>query len=255
PLAHPRGAPFGRRGRLALRGALPRARDPLEPDRGIRADRAPQGGAGSRSLEGRHLGDLGHVHPLEPRRPARPPPAPLQRAGNAPLAPRPGGRGARPQLRDQAGRLGLDLRLGLLSGSSPPQGRRLRPVGPGLPRGLFPPADLGVSPIGGRMRHWLYLVLSGLFEVGWIVSLKMSNGFSRGLPVAGYAVFGGAAAYFLSLSLKSIPMGIAYSAWMAVSVVGTLLVDVTWFKQPYSLARVVCALFIVLGTCGLKAAR
>jgi len=105
------------------------------------------------------------------------------------------------------------------------------------------------------MRQWIYLFLSGLFEVGWIVSLKMTDGFSRILPITGYAVFGGAAAYFLSLSLKSIPMGIAYSAWMAVSVVGTLLVDVTWFKQPYSAVRVLCALLIIAGTCGLKAAR
>jgi quaternary ammonium compound-resistance protein SugE len=103
------------------------------------------------------------------------------------------------------------------------------------------------------MRAWIFLIVSGLFEVGWIVSLKMTSGFSRFGPLAGYLVCGGAAAFFLSLSLKAIPMGTAYAVWMAVSVVGALLVDVACFKQPYTTFRILCAILIVAGTCGLKA--
>jgi quaternary ammonium compound-resistance protein SugE len=104
------------------------------------------------------------------------------------------------------------------------------------------------------MKAWAYLLFSGLFEVGWIVSLKLTQGFSRLGPIAGYAVCGGAAAWLLSLSLRTIPMGTAYAVWMAVSVVGTLLVDVLWFKQDFGVFRIACALLIVAGTSGLKAA-
>jgi quaternary ammonium compound-resistance protein SugE len=104
------------------------------------------------------------------------------------------------------------------------------------------------------MQAWVYLILSGLFEVGWIVSLKMTQGFSRLGPIAGYAICGGAAAWFLSLSMRTIPMGTAYAVWMAVSVVGTLLMDVLCFKQDFGLFRIACALLIVVGTSGLKVA-
>ena len=104
------------------------------------------------------------------------------------------------------------------------------------------------------MRAWTFLIVSGLFEVGWIVSLKMTSGFSRFVPLAGYVLCGGAAALFLSLALKTIPMGTAYAVWMAVSVVGALFVDAAWFKQPTSGFQIACAILIVAGTCGLKVA-
>ncbi len=102
------------------------------------------------------------------------------------------------------------------------------------------------------MRSWIFLVVSGILEVGWIVSLKATDGFSRLLPMIGYAVFGLGAAFFLSLSMKSIPMGTAYASWMGVSVVGAVLIDVVVYKQPCGPTRVLCALAIVAATCGLK---
>ena len=104
------------------------------------------------------------------------------------------------------------------------------------------------------LRPWLALFLSGAFEVGWIVSLKMMNGFSRGLPLLGYLGFGLGAAVFLSLAMRSIPMATAYAVWVGVSVVGAVAVDVTVFKQPWSAFRGVCTILIVAGACGLKMA-
>ena len=101
-------------------------------------------------------------------------------------------------------------------------------------------------------RHWLSLLFSGAFEVGWIVSLKMMDGFSRGLPLLGYALFGLGAAVFLSVAMRTIPMATAYAVWMGVSIVGTVAVDVAVFKQPWSAFRGVCAILIVAGVCGLK---
>jgi quaternary ammonium compound-resistance protein SugE len=102
------------------------------------------------------------------------------------------------------------------------------------------------------MRHWIFLMVSGLFEVAWIVSLKCTDGFSRAGPTVLYAVTGLGAAFFLSLSLKSIPMGTAYAVWMGFSVVGVLLIDAVFFNEPWNALRVGCALLILAGTCGLK---
>lgn len=106
----------------------------------------------------------------------------------------------------------------------------------------------------GSLRPWLSLLLSGAFEVGWIVSLKMMNGFSRGLPLVGYLAFGLGASVFLSLAMKSIPMATAYAVWVGVSVIGAVAVDVAVFQQPWSAFRGACALLIVAGACGLKMA-
>jgi len=98
-------------------------------------------------------------------------------------------------------------------------------------------------------------MLSGILEVGWIVSLKATDCFSRLVPLIGYALFGFGAAFFLSLSMKTIPMGTAYATWVGVSAVGAVFVDVLVYKQPCGFLRLSCALAIVAATCGLKWAR
>jgi len=102
------------------------------------------------------------------------------------------------------------------------------------------------------MKHWISLIVSSLCEVGWVVSLRMTDGFSRLVPLIGYAAFGLGAAVFLSFSMKAIPMATAYAIWMGISVVGTLIVDVAFFKQPYNFFRVFCAILVIAATCGLR---
>jgi quaternary ammonium compound-resistance protein SugE len=103
-------------------------------------------------------------------------------------------------------------------------------------------------------RPWMLLLVSAAFEVAWIVSLKLTDGFARILPLIGYLVSGLGAAVFLSMAMKTIPMGTAYAVWMGVSLVGALCVDVAFFKEPWSVFRVGCALLIVAGTYGLRVA-
>ena len=103
-------------------------------------------------------------------------------------------------------------------------------------------------------RPWLFLTVSALFEVVWIVSLRLTEGFARLAPLAAYLISGLGAAVFLSLAMKSIPMGTAYAVWMGVSLVGALCVDVAYFKEPCDAFRIGCALLIVAGTCGLRLA-
>ena len=104
-------------------------------------------------------------------------------------------------------------------------------------------------------RPWLFLTASTAFEVVWIVSLRMTDGFTRLAPLLVYAASGLGAAVCLSVAMKIIPMGTAYAFWMGASVVGVLIVDVALFKQPWDLFRVTCALLIIAGTCGLQVAR
>jgi quaternary ammonium compound-resistance protein SugE len=103
-------------------------------------------------------------------------------------------------------------------------------------------------------RPWLFLAVSTLFEVVWLVSLKMSEGFARLLPLLVYLGSGLGAAVCLSIAMRAIPMGTAYAVWMGGSLVGALLVDVAFFKEPWNVFRAACAFLIVLGTFGLRLA-
>ncbi len=100
--------------------------------------------------------------------------------------------------------------------------------------------------------EWIYLVTAGFFEVGWAMGLKYSEGFTKLFPsiftVAGMI----ASFYFLSLSLKSLPLGNAYAVWTGIGTVGTVIAGVVLFKEPINIMRVICILFICTGIIGLK---
>ncbi len=102
--------------------------------------------------------------------------------------------------------------------------------------------------------QWLYLILAGIFEVGWALSLKYSQGFSKLYPsiltIAGMA----ASFYFLSLSLKNLPLGTAYAIWTGIGTVGTVVLGIILFQESLSAGRLVCIGLIVTGILGLKLA-
>jgi quaternary ammonium compound-resistance protein SugE len=121
--------------------------------------------------------------------------------------------------------------------------------------------EFGVERLSGkpseRMRdlgRWLLLGVSALFEVAWIASLKLMNGFGRFLPLAGYVVSGLGAAVFLSMAMKTIPMGTAYAVWVGGSLVGALVLDAAVFGESWTALRLGSALLILIGTCGLRLA-
>ncbi|GAA0124802.1 quaternary ammonium compound efflux SMR transporter SugE [Clostridium sp. CTA-19] len=100
--------------------------------------------------------------------------------------------------------------------------------------------------------QWLFLVLAGLFEVGWALGLKYSEGFTKFMPSA-FTVLGMIASfYFLSLSLKNLPLGTAYAIWTGIGTVGTVILGIVLFKEPISITRLICIGFIVVGIVGLK---
>jgi quaternary ammonium compound-resistance protein SugE len=99
---------------------------------------------------------------------------------------------------------------------------------------------------------WILLFVAGLFEVGWAVGLKFTEGFTRLVPslwtVASMVVSLG----LLGLALKSLPLGTAYAIWTGVGTIGTAIVGIVLFGESTSLARLCSIGLIVAGIVGLK---
>ncbi|WP_079913430.1 quaternary ammonium compound efflux SMR transporter SugE [Paenibacillus sp. 32352] len=99
---------------------------------------------------------------------------------------------------------------------------------------------------------WVYLIIAGLFEVVWAVSIKYMNGFTKLVPsavtVAGMAV----SFYFLSQALKSLPMGTAYAIWTGIGALGTVIIGMFFLGEPRDAIRILFLLLIIGGIVGLK---
>lgn len=100
--------------------------------------------------------------------------------------------------------------------------------------------------------QWFYLILAGFFEVGWAVGLKFSDGFTKIIPSIFTVVTMAASLYFLSLSLKTLPLSSSYAIWTGIGTIGTVILGIIIFKEPISVVRIVCVLLIVTGIVGLK---
>ena len=102
---------------------------------------------------------------------------------------------------------------------------------------------------------WVYLVIAGLLEVGWTVSLKLSQTTGRlGLGVASAAACVVTSGVLLWLAQRSIPIGTAYAVWSGIGAAGTFLVGVAFFGDTASGLRFASVGLIVAGVVGLKLA-
>lgn len=100
--------------------------------------------------------------------------------------------------------------------------------------------------------HWIYLLIAGLFEVGWAIGLKLSHGFSQVIPSILTIIGMIASFYFLSLALKNLPLGTAYAIWTGIGTIGTVIFGILLFKEPVDTVRILCILLIISGITGLK---
>lgn len=102
---------------------------------------------------------------------------------------------------------------------------------------------------------WLYLVLAGLFEIGWPIGLKMAqNPSSRLLGFTVAVVFMGVSGALLWLAQREIPIGTAYAVWTSIGAVGTFAIGVVLYGDPTSLARYLGIVLIIAGVVTLKLA-
>ena len=99
---------------------------------------------------------------------------------------------------------------------------------------------------------WFYLVLAGLLEVGWAIGLKYTHGFTRLWPSIGTVACMIVSFAFLSLSLKTLPLGTAYAVWTGIGAVGTAVLGMLLLGESRETARIVCLVLIVAGIVGLK---
>jgi|UniRef100_UPI003784DF14 quaternary ammonium compound-resistance protein SugE len=99
---------------------------------------------------------------------------------------------------------------------------------------------------------WLHLIIAGLLEVAWAIGLKQTEGWTRLWPSVITALLMIASFFFLSLALRSLPLGTAYAIWTGIGAVGTALIGIFVFGEPRTAARLVCIVLIVAGIVGLK---
>ena len=99
---------------------------------------------------------------------------------------------------------------------------------------------------------WLLLALAGLFEIGWAIGLKYTDGFVRPLPTAATLASMIVSIGLLGLALKTLPVGTAYAVWTGIGTVGTALLGIWLLGEPVTAARLACIGLIVAGIAGLK---
>jgi quaternary ammonium compound-resistance protein SugE len=99
---------------------------------------------------------------------------------------------------------------------------------------------------------WIYLLIAGIFEIGFAMGLKYSEGFSRLWPTLLMAAAGALSFYLLSISMKSLPVGTAYAVWTGIGAVGTVVLGIVFLREPGDLFRLVSISLIVVGIVGLR---
>jgi quaternary ammonium compound-resistance protein SugE len=101
---------------------------------------------------------------------------------------------------------------------------------------------------------WLILVLAGIFEIGWAIGLKYSEGFTRLWPSVGTAAAMIVSLGLLGIAMRSLPVGTAYAVWVGVGAVGTVILGIALFGEPANTARLISVALILAGIIGLKLA-
>lgn len=99
---------------------------------------------------------------------------------------------------------------------------------------------------------WVYLTLAGLFEIGWAIGLKYTEGFTRLVPTVLTAVSMVASVLLLGIALKTLPVGTGYAVWTGIGTVGTALLGIILLGEPVTALRLGCIGLIVAGILGLK---
>ncbi len=99
---------------------------------------------------------------------------------------------------------------------------------------------------------WISLFIAGLFEIGWAIGLKYTDGFSKLWPTVWTVAAMVVSLAFLEYALRTLPVGTAYAIWVGIGAVGTAIMGMWLFNESREIARIVCLMLIVAGVIGLK---
>ncbi|ANU15558.1 DMT family transporter [Planococcus halocryophilus] len=99
---------------------------------------------------------------------------------------------------------------------------------------------------------WLILIVAGLFEVSFVTTMKLSEGFKKKRYTVLTVVFGALSFYLLSLALTTIALGTGYAVWTGIGAAGSVLVGMIFFNESRQLAKLFFLSCIIAGVAGLK---
>jgi quaternary ammonium compound-resistance protein SugE len=99
---------------------------------------------------------------------------------------------------------------------------------------------------------WAILVVAGVFETGWAIGLKFTEGFTKPVPSILTIVAMAVSMGLLGLAVRSLSVGTAYAVWTGIGSTGTVLLGIYLFGEPATAARLACIGLIVAGIVGLK---
>ncbi|MCX7876538.1 MAG: quaternary ammonium compound efflux SMR transporter SugE [Melioribacteraceae bacterium] len=99
---------------------------------------------------------------------------------------------------------------------------------------------------------WVYIFIASIFEISWAVGLKYSNGFTNFYPSLFTIITMILSYVFLSLGVKTLPIGTAYAVWTGIGAVGTAIYGILFFDEPKDFLRLFFIFLIVVGIIGLR---
>ncbi len=100
--------------------------------------------------------------------------------------------------------------------------------------------------------NWIFLTIAGVLEVAWAIGLKYTEGWTRLTPSLVTGALMVASFYFLSLAVKTLPIGTAYAVWTGIGTVGAAILGMFIFDEPRDILRLLCIGLIIAGIAGLK---
>ena len=99
---------------------------------------------------------------------------------------------------------------------------------------------------------WVVLFVAGLFEIGWAIGLKYTEGFTRLVPSVLTLLAMTVSVVLLGLAAKSLPIGTASAVWVGIGAAGTAILGIVLFRESADWPRLVCLGLIIAGVAGLK---
>ncbi len=99
---------------------------------------------------------------------------------------------------------------------------------------------------------WIYLLIAGVFEISFALSLKYSESFTRLWPTIGFIVFTILSYFFLNKALGTIPLGTAYAIWTGIGACGIAVIGIIFLKEPADFWRIFFILTLISSIIGLK---
>lgn len=113
---------------------------------------------------------------------------------------------------------------------------------------------MGTTPLWVFTMSWFLLILAGLFEIGWAVGLKYTEGFTRLWPSIFTVASMTVSVLLLGLAVKQLPIGTAYGVWVGIGAMGTAIAGIVLLGEGVSLLKIASLVLILLGVLGLKLA-